>query len=163
MANKKTKICSKCKAVKPVSGFWKHSTAKDRLHPWCKVCSVSDQSVRRENSKKQEPNIKGRGIESWSQMDSVFRELAEIKLRINEEKALCEKRINLIKEYSQEQIEPCITHQTGLRSMVEDFVKKNCAGRNIKQTFRFGSLSFVEGKVRLSPNIGKAAKMRGKR
>ena len=33
-----TKICSKCRQLKPVDGFRKQSASKDGFQAWCKIC-----------------------------------------------------------------------------------------------------------------------------
>ncbi len=47
------KQCIRCKEVKPVSGFKKDNSRKDRLHPYCKSCCALDSArYRRENKEK---------------------------------------------------------------------------------------------------------------
>ena len=55
-----TKLCTKCGEQKPHALFNKHSTTKDRLHSYCKVChgkcsrqwSLKNQKAVKEQSKK---------------------------------------------------------------------------------------------------------------
>ena len=39
-----TKACTKCKNVKPLSGFGKNAASPGGLHPWCKECRSNDRA-----------------------------------------------------------------------------------------------------------------------
>jgi len=46
-----SKICTKCKQMKPVTAFYRHNKNKDGLQAWCKECIKSNQSSLREATK----------------------------------------------------------------------------------------------------------------
>lgn len=46
-----TKICAKCHAEKPVCDFFKRSSAKDGLHPQCKLCCADYSKSRGEQNR----------------------------------------------------------------------------------------------------------------
>ncbi len=46
--SKKTKRCSRCQEVKPVSDFYKNKEWTDGFHPYCKKCVLAYQKEKRE-------------------------------------------------------------------------------------------------------------------
>ncbi len=102
-------------------------------------------------------------IEASNQIDSVLRELAELQFQINTENTACEKRIELIKGYTQEIIEPYQLHQTTLRVMLEEFCKKTWGKtKTVVKPFRFGLFRYCRGRLEISLNAKLAGNRMGK-
>lgn len=52
----KTKQCSRCHEVKPISDFYKNDGWIDGLHPYCKKCVLAYQKAQREAKREQSPS-----------------------------------------------------------------------------------------------------------
>jgi len=88
------------------------------------------------------------GIETWGQVDSVIREMAESQFKINNEYMGLNRRIALLKKYTAEAVEPELIHQINFRLMLETFLKKTCSTEQaILKRFDFGVLRFHRGKL----------------
>lgn len=157
------KRCSKCKKIKLSSYFTQSKDKPDGLADQCKECKREYERnykrewrrIRRQKGIVEKPGIKtiapATGIESLDQIDSVIRELAELQTGINYEKLTCKKRIDMVREYTKETIEPWLAHQIVLRTMLLDFLKKN-GEKTLTRKYRFGSLQFSRGKLKLRLN-----------
>jgi hypothetical protein len=147
------KKCGKCKRIMLRSCFTKDKSTTDGLAPNCKGCK---REYEREYIKASRQQRKFDGVEiapatgiaNESQIDSLIREMAELQVNINCEKALCEARISLVKKYTDEIIEPSASHQIALQTMLLDFLKKR-GTKTFSRKYRFGVVSFSRGKLRL--------------
>jgi len=101
------------------------------------------------------------GIQDWSQIDSALREMAELRYTVNKEKAACEKRISLIKNYTAETITPRVLHLKTLYSMLQNFLNRSGGGKHISN-YRFGSIHFLDGQLKIRLNLGLAKQRMGK-
>lgn len=133
--SEKEKRCSRCKKLKPRTGayFSKNKRSPDGFCSWCKECQKTYRSKRnlpktyelhrldctcKKCEKRNEQIYKNqqgrgradvaeiRGIQDLNQVDSVLREMAVLQNGINEEMAAYERRVSMIKEYSDEAIDP---------------------------------------------------------
>lgn len=87
-------------------------------------------------------------IETWEQVESIIREMAESQFKIQKEYAALEKRIALLKKYTNEMIESMLLHQINFQSMLKAFLKKTCPkGQAVTRRFDFGILRFYRGKL----------------
>lgn len=153
MPSNSKKKCCKCKRIKLRSCFTKDKSTSDGLAPNCKECKRKYEREYKKASRQQRKfdNVEvapATGIVNENQIDSLIREMAELQASINCEKASCETRISLIKKYTDEIIEPSVSHQIAVQTMLLDFLKK----RGTKTFFRkypFGVVSFSRGKLRL--------------
>jgi len=98
-------------------------------------------------------------LDSWKQVDNALREMAELQHFINTENSACEKRLDLIREYRDETIEPSVGHQAALQSLLLDFIKKTVTKGTISRVFRFGSIRFSHGKLNLKLDAELAQKL----
>jgi hypothetical protein len=89
-----------------------------------------------------------RGIENWNQVGSVLRELAELQSGINEEEVNYEKRVSMIRKYSDEVIEPHLAHQINLQTMLQNFLKKDGRKRLIRK-YNFGVIKLFRGRLKI--------------
>jgi hypothetical protein len=119
--------CSICGVLKTKENTDKSNKARNGFQTYCKSCNRAYVRGNRRLRQTDGRHIKT-GIDSWDQVGSVLRELSELQYKINTETELCQKRIAMIEEYSQEITDPCIAHQIGLRIMLENFIKKACGG-----------------------------------
>jgi hypothetical protein len=163
----KTKHCGKCGEVKPADCFTKDSNSKDGLHINCKDCKRQFENFYKKNRRIHLPEIDHQnsrsGIDSWQQVDSVLRTMAESQIEIDKERAVCDKRVELIKKYSEEAIEPYLAHKTGLEAMLANFLTMKLSG--IKATVRkflFGQIYWNKGKVTITLNTELANRRMGK-
>jgi hypothetical protein len=150
------KQCSKCKRIKLRSCFTKNKSTPDGLDYSCKECKREfereyKRELRRSRRISLEPIhiVPATGIENAEQIDSLIREMAELQANINHEKAQCKTRISLVKKYTDEIIEPFISHQIAIRVMLLDFLKKQ-EDKTFSHKYRFGVVSFSCGKLKLS-------------
>jgi hypothetical protein len=156
------KRCGKCKRIKLRSCFTKDKSTPDGLAPNCKECKREYEREYIKASRQQRkfdgvevaPAI---GIESKVQIVSLIREMAELQAHINHEKALCEIRISAIKKYTDEIIEPSVSHQINLRAMLLNFLKKQKT-KTFFRKYYFGVVSFSRGELKLRLNADLAKK-----
>jgi hypothetical protein len=166
MPNTGKKKCGKCKRIKLYSCFTKNKSTSDGLAPACKECK---REYEREYIKASRQQRKFDGVEvapatgivSEGQIDSLVREMAELQANINHEKALCETRISLIKKYTDEIIEPSVSHQIALQVMLLDFLKKR-ETKTFSHEYHFGVVSFSCGKLKLNLYADLARRETGK-
>jgi len=92
------------------------------------------------------------GIDNLDQFDSVLREMAELQAGIDQEKSACENRISLVKEYTDEVIEPWLNHQTALQTMLLGFLKGN-GKKTLTRKYRFGTIHFSHGRLKIRLNV----------
>jgi hypothetical protein len=158
-----TKCCPKCGISKPATDFHKNRRSPDGLQHQCKECDKTYKIVYRKLCREGGLDKKTRiGISTWGQVNSVLREMAELQIAINKENAALEKRIAMIREYSQDAIEPSLCHQICLQFMLEEFLKKRCAKHKITfKQCRFGFVRFHRGKMDFKLNIVLAEKRIG--
>ena len=60
MGSRLTKLCSKCKEVKPISEFKKKKGYKNGIYCWCKACSREDDRLRKLNMSPENKKAYGR-------------------------------------------------------------------------------------------------------
>lgn len=146
MAEITEKKCKTCNQVKLTCHFDKDETNPDGLKSTCKNCSRA---------------VSVKGIESESQLDSVMREMAELQACINNEEALCQHRIFLVQKYSNEMIEPHLTRQMFLQTLLQSFFEK-VGRKNFAHKYRFGEIRLVRGKLKIKLNADLAKQRMGK-
>jgi len=145
---KPKKICTKCGLLKPLSDF-----GKAKSHQ-CKDCKNEYERLYKKMRREGSIDAKSCNVlDNWKQVDSALREMAELQHFINAENAACEKRLDLIREYRDETIEPAVGHQAALQSLITDFIKKTGIKGAINKDFRFGSVRFSHGKLYLKLNV----------
>lgn len=164
-ANEKIKRCNKCGLVKPHVAFSKCKKGRYGRVGTCKDCIkiynrlYAQSHIRGEHNRTNEE----RGIESWSQVEGVIRELAELQARIKNEYQALQQRIALIRKYSDDAVEPEISHRIALERMLEDFLGKlPLPKKGIRNFYRFGVLKFCGKKMSLELDTGLAGQMRDK-
>lgn len=170
MPKKTTKRCGKCGKVKASDDFHKSRSSKDGLGHVCKECYKAyykDHKQHLKSTHKKRSDVDSQnsraGIDSWQQVDSVLREMAESQLVINHENTALEERINLIKSYSNEIIEPPLSHQMVLQTMLIMFLKKELLKtKNTTRKFPFGKIFWSNGKVKIKLNTELAKNRMGK-
>jgi hypothetical protein len=140
------KKCKKCEQVKPFSDFYKDKTKQGGLKSICKECFGA---------------IPAKGIENENQIDSVIREMAELQANIDYEKTLCETRISLVKKYTDEIIEPSVSHQIFLRTMLLGFLKKRKT-KTFSHKYRFGVIKLFRGQLKIQLDADLAKQRMGK-
>jgi hypothetical protein len=160
------KKCGKCKRIKLFSCFTKDKSTADGLAPICKECKREYERIYKKALREQRKFnciecTPARGIENESQIDSVIREMAELQASIDYEKAQCEKRISLIKKYTEEIIEPFLSHKISLHLMFLNFLK-NQKIKLFSRQYRFGQVSFLRGKLNITLYAEKAGQMRNR-
>jgi len=142
---KKERICSVCGLPKPKGEFVKSDKKR------CRNCRGQFWQVYKKARKQ-----RGRpatysvevGIETWGQVDSLIREMAESQFRIHKEYMDLERRIALLKKCSDGTVEPEFIHQINFRSMLKTFLKKKYTkGQAVTQYFNFGIVRFHRGKL----------------
>jgi len=105
---------------------------------------------------------RGPGIVNWEQTDSALREMAELQIMVNREKAQCAEYVRQIKNDAAETIKPFVLRQTRIQLMIERFVKsvrRDC--KRLHKSFRFGSVSFYRNRVDIRLNVALAQERLG--
>ena len=149
MPEVKEKRCNKCHLLKPVKDFSKDKKSPDGYGYTCKTCKSL---YAKECYQRERPNSKA-GLDSWDQIDSVVREIAEIQAAINAEKATCERRIAQLKEYVNKAIRPWQAHQERLIDMLREYFKKNHTDTvAATKDCRFGTVGYFGGRIILDLN-----------
>lgn len=155
MAEAITKQCSCCREVKPVTDFQKDRSSSDGSNARCKLCRAAGYEYGRLGV--------GTGIESVEQVPSVLRAMAELQSAIETEKAVCRKRVALVKEYSSEASESWRAVLSNWRRMLRKFVSKQPGRRGVfVARCEFGSVRFKGGKMTLVLDRKQAAARLGK-
>ncbi len=155
------KRCSKCKKRKLRSCFTKSKDRPDGLADQCKECKREYEREYKRIYRKGKVDVTKKqvaptaGIDSLDQIDSVLREMAELQAGIDQEKATCEKRISLVREYTNETIEPWLSHQTALQALLLDFLKRN-GEKTLTRKYRFGTICFSRGRLKIYLNVNLA-------
>ena len=142
----KLKTCPGCGIEKPLVAFEK---PKSKLCKKCKEIGF------------EQLDAVATEIESWVQIDSVVRALAELQAVTNIEMQECEKRVLKIRECSEDVLEPVVLHRTAMMRMVESFLKKNCKG-SVNRKYRFGSIHYKDGKCSFKLDFEKAMTLKDK-
>ncbi len=128
----------------------------------CKECQKRNEQIYKNQQRRGKADaVKTLGIQNWNQVDSILREMAELQSCINEERALCEKRVSMIRKYSDETIEPLLFHQIALQTMLQNFLRKN-ERKKLIRSYRFGSINFFRGRLKIQLNVDLAKQRRGK-
>ena len=149
----KTKKCRKCQRVQPASEFYKNKRSRDGLLGQCRECC----RVAQENRKS--PT----GIDTWDQVGDAIREIAELEAAIDNENALCEKRVAMVREYSAEATNSWEEKIMALRALIKGFIQaKIDKGFKRYREYLFGSILIRDGNFKLKLNKELAAKMKGK-
>lgn len=156
----KTKNCTKCGKAKPLACFYKQKRSADGRGSICKECH---KTLYRKNQGDIDPPNCRSGIDSWQQVDSVLRAMAESQIAIDKEQAVCDKRVGLIKKYSEETIEPHLTHKMGLENLLTNFLKEKLPGiKTTVRKFSFGQIFWRKGKITINLNTELADRRMGK-
>jgi hypothetical protein len=145
-SKQKEKICRGCGLPKPGKEFVKGSSR-------CLECRrqyhrVYKQLRRQGRGRQKRQAFLEVGIETWKQVDSVIREMAESQFKIQKEYADLKRRIVLLKKYTDEAVESEVIHQIIFQSMLKVFLKKTCStAQATLKRFDFGVLRFNRGKL----------------
>lgn len=149
------KRCSACKIIKPRRAFYRNSLSSDGLRSWCIDCEkVYNRIVKKHCYKAKDRERKSRiGIDSWEQVDSALRQMAEIQLAVNHESERRDNILATIKDYD-EKISVMVYQQGFIRSLIEAFLHRVCPKQTeTKKRFRFGSISFFRNKLEVFLNL----------
>ncbi len=139
--------------MKPLSEFAKNKYSSDEFSCPCKKCKCEYARLSNKTRRETGVDVGCNSLNNWKQVDSAIREMAELQHFINMENAACEKRLDLIRAYRDETIEPAVGHQTALQSLLVDFIKKTVTKGTVNKDFRFGSMRFSHGKLHLKLNV----------
>jgi hypothetical protein len=123
----------------------------------CKKCERKNEQIYKNQQGRGKADVaEVRGIENWNQIGSILRELAELQSGINEEEANYEKRVSMIRKYSNEVIEPYLAHQINLQTMLQNFLRKDGRKRLIRK-YDFGIIKLFRGqlKIQLDADLAK--------
>jgi hypothetical protein len=107
--------------------------------------------------------IRGPDLGSWEQAGQAIREMAELQVQINQERAKCDAMIEGLKRDLADKLKPLIFRRSRFELMIERFIKRSrrdCK-RKYKQ-FRFGSVSFARNKIDIRVDVEAAAERLGK-
>ena len=139
--------------MQPVSEFYRNKRSRDGLVDKCKRCWRVAQENRNSPT----------GIDTWEQVGDAIREIAELQAATDNENALCEKRVAMVREYSAEATGPWEGKITALRALIKGFMRANAPKRmKAHRDFRFGSARIYDGNLKLRLNTELAAKKKGK-
>lgn len=128
----------------------------------CKECEKRNERIYKNQQGRGKADVtETLGIQSWNQVDSVLREMAELQSDINKETTVCEKRVSMIREYSKEVIEPWLVHQIVLQATLQNFLRKDGRKRLVGR-YRFGIINFFRGRLKIKLNLNLAKQQRGK-
>jgi len=170
-----TKQCRYCGQAKPVSAFARDPKAKgDASSHYCKVCAHQTKRCPKCGRTKSllafSPGVKpggvqtyckpcrsvyvyyrakhpgllretarlAQGLDSWSQVPSVVRELAELEADLSGGRKKDDEEIQLR------------SHQAGLVRLLKKFLRKKLNGAPFSKTYRFGTVRFRSGALRLA-------------
>jgi transposase-like protein len=152
----KEKKCSGCGRIKPKGEFLRGRNNN------CSECRRQYNRLYKQSRKGEDARLQA-GIETWDQVDSLMREMAESQYRIQKEYALLDKKIAILKKDTDGIIEPDLFHQINLRSMLMMFLKKALPPeRAIHRKFDFGTLRFYRGKLNMDLDTDYAEQRMGK-
>jgi len=172
MANEQKKRCSGCNELKPTSEYFKDKSTKDGLKKWCKHChkvaaatgvspAIRLQAHEPEGLKAQEGlNL---DIHTWSQADSVLRELCEVELSLRAVTANRNRSILKTKSESDRTVHILKTQQRGLFVTLERFAlgEQRYIGMGLKM-LRFGVVRVYGGECEVELNLTHAFKSKDK-
>jgi hypothetical protein len=160
-SKQKERICSYCGLPKPKRAFRKKDNrCLDCRREYNRVWKQLSRAGKARQTNQASSEV---GIETWGQVDSVIREMAESQFKIQKEYAALEKRIALLKKNTDETIEPELIHQINFRSMLKVFLEKTCSTEQaILKRFDFGVLRFHRGKLEVELNAAYAGQRMGK-
>jgi endogenous inhibitor of DNA gyrase (YacG/DUF329 family) len=146
--------------MKPKVDFPRHSKSNQ-----CLECRRQYNRVYKQLSRKGfcQQICRNVGIETWEQVDSVIRAMAESQYGIQKEYAALEKKITILKNDTEKVVEFDLCHQINYHSILMVFLKKVCQpGRATRRKFNFGSLRFCRGKLRVDLKVDYAGQRIGK-
>ncbi len=161
----KEKRCPRCGIVKTASEFWKCKFKANGLYSHCIKClklhrktrlailNIKDTKGIKDNDLKK--------VESWNEVDSILREIAETQLTINAEEKACKNRVSMIIKQSSEAIAPYKRHQHRLRYMLESFLKKVWLYGDSQREFRFGTIKVIRKNIVYNINVALAKERLG--
>ena len=168
MTEAKTKKCSTCKLVKPLSDFYKNRSSLDKHHNLCKVCCAEAQRTRR-SRKKRKPARYGSvellkpGIITWEQVDCVLRQIAESENAIKDYRAERTRKILEIINSIDGCIERLKERQEDMFQLLDGFVIERYSGRAlVVKKLNYGRVRIVNGEIEVDPNYKLARKTAGK-
>lgn len=88
--------------------------------------------------------------------------MAELQGAINAERVLCKRRLAMVKQYSQEGTESWRITLALWRRRIRAFVSKQCGKGNCQKKYRFGSIRYKRGKLKIELDSELAAASRDK-
>ena len=80
-------ICKKCNEEKDISSFWPHKRTKNRLHPYCKLCSKTINKEYLENNKDKRQAYLERSKEhrkEWNRLYKAKRRQVNIQYKLTD-------------------------------------------------------------------------------
>jgi len=158
-----TKRCSRCGRVKSHTDFHVHRSKPDGLRSHCKQCRMLERQVKYAVEQADKLAFqRGPGLESWEQVESAIREMAELQVLIDKQKTQCDATIEQVKADTARLVKPHVMHQARLESLIERFIKqtRRTCGK-VERSFAFGSVCFVRNRLDLRLNSGLAKRMLG--
>jgi hypothetical protein len=147
-SKQKKERCGSCGLMKPIKELRCNERKINCLKCRRQYNRVYKQLRRAGQARQKNQTYSEVGIETWDQVDSIIREMAESQFRIQKEYADLEKRIVFLRKYTAEAVEPELIHQINFRSMLKAFLKKTCSTEQATlKRFDFGVLRFCRGKL----------------
>jgi hypothetical protein len=154
----KERKCGGCGRMKPKGEF-----PRKKRYGHCIECRRLYNNLYQQRRRNEEDVRKQAGIETWDQVDSLIREMAESQFRIQKEYALLDNKIATLKKATDEIIETDIIHQINLRSMLTAFLENVCPSKQaMRRKFDFGALRFCRGKLSMDLDTVCAEQRMGK-
>lgn len=113
----KTKQCTKCKKVKPLSEFSKDKSRKDGLCPWCKVCQKNWREENKEEISERRRKYRNENKEKVSEHRRKYYDKNRDKLLKKARKYYdehLEDRIEYAQEYYEKKRDRCLQRLYGI-------------------------------------------------
>ena len=157
----KTKKCSKCGEDKPLSEFY--TQGPDKIRPECKECARMAEWVRY-HRKGGTLRPRGIGIDTFKQVQSVVRNLAELQAAVDTEIKRRDSLFSQIYADSAKVIEPWVLRQISLKFLIERYRQKHY-GKAIEVFTRrcvFGVVYFSKDGTEIKLDADKARERLGK-
>lgn len=180
MAKKQKKRCSCCGEVKPVSDFFKAKARKDGLTGQCKLCmkiaGATGATLKAQTQANEPAGLQANepagliapdgvdlSIGTWSQADSVLREICEVELALKAAVVNRNRRILKIKNDSDIAVNVFKKQRQGLFAAIERFAlgEQQFVGMKLK-VLRFGTIRAWDGECDIELSLAQVIKSRGK-
>lgn len=154
------KICASCKALKPHGEFHKDRRQCDGLNRICKQCR-KEKYINSQNRKVY--SKKFGEVETWDQVESVIRELAEIEADNEDYLELLKRKTAIIKNDYEEATANGRAHGIGLRILLKNFLNNQLhKKKTITKVSRFGTVIYDGSNLTFKLNTKLARQCRGK-